>query len=340
MNILLTNNRKPLGGKWSLDQENRARLPATLVLPKTPKTAQTAQNSIVERSIAEISESHTNVVGSAGAFRWAVTHEQAEAWLELFVDERLKQFGKYEDAISTSNSFLFHSVLTPMLNIGLLSPQQVIDRVVKETDRMPLNSIEGFVRQIIGWREFMRGMYSNYSCSMRNSNFWKFTHSMPSAFYSAETGITPVDRVISKLKEHAYVHHIERLMVLGCFMLLCRIKPDDVCKWFMEFFIDSYDWVMVPNVYGMSQFADGGSFSTKPYICSSNYILKMSNEAKGDWCRIWDCLYWKFVADFIDVFKGNGRMAMMANMYHSKSSDERADIDKVATAFLSKLHSH
>jgi deoxyribodipyrimidine photolyase-related protein len=164
----------------------------------------------------------------------------------------------------------------------------VIDRVMARAGRIPMNSLEGFIRQVIGWREFMHGIYQHRGVEIRNGNFWGFDRPLPSSFYDGTTGIPPVDRVIRQLLDDGYCHHIERLMVLGNFMLLCRIKPDDVYRWFMEMFVDSYDWVMVPNVYGMSQFADGGTFTTKPYISGSNYILKMSDEPKGEWCQIWD----------------------------------------------------
>jgi deoxyribodipyrimidine photolyase-related protein len=178
----------------------------------------------------------------------------------------------------------------------------------------PIASIEGFVRQVIGWREYMLMLYMKRGGSLRTRNFFQYTNKMPSGFYTASTGIEPVDCVIKRVLDTGYCHHIERLMVLGSFMLLCEIAPDDVYQWFMEFFIDAYDWVMVPNVYGMSQYADGGSMTTKPYICGSNYILKMSNFKRGEWCTIWDALYWRFVDKHYSLMKGNPRMGMMAVM--------------------------
>ena len=166
-----------------------------------------------------------------------------------------------------------------MLNVGLISPKEIIDACLlyAKENKVPINSTEGFVRQIIGWREFIRGVYITRGSEERTTNFWKFKKKIPVSFYTGTTGIPPIDITIKKVLETGYCHHIERLMVLGNFMLLCEFDPDDVYRWFMELFIDSYDWVMVTNVYGMSQFADGGMMSTKPYISSSNYLKKMSD---------------------------------------------------------------
>ena len=170
---------------------------------------------------------------------------------------------------------------------------------------MPINSTEGIIRQLIGWREFIRGIYEVKGNEERTKNFWNFKKSMPSHFYDATTGIEPIDNTIKGVLETGYCHHIERLMILGNFMLLCEIDPDDVYKWFMELFIDAYDWVMVPNIYGMSQFADGGLMSSKPYISSSNYLIKMSNYEKGDWQKTWDGLFWRFMNKQRDFFLKN-----------------------------------
>ncbi|RYD48253.1 MAG: cryptochrome/photolyase family protein, partial [Verrucomicrobiaceae bacterium] len=250
---------------------------------------------------------------------------------------RLENFGVYEDAISTEYSTLYHSAITPMLNIGLLDPKQVIDRVLKRADKVPLNSLEGFIRQVIGWREFMHGIYRHHGVEIRNANFWRFDRPLPRSFYDGTTGIPPVDRVIRQLLDDGWCHHIERLMILGNFMLLCRIRPDDVYRWFMELFVDSCDWVMVPNVYGMSQFADGGTFTTKPYISGSNYVLKMSDETKGDWCGVWDGLFWTFIADYLPFFSGNHRLSMMARNWQKMTPAKQEAHRNIAEEFLAKL---
>lgn len=204
-------------------------------------------------------------------------------------------------------------------------------------DRVPLNSLEGFIRQVIGWREYMRGVYRLTGRQQRCRNFWGHTHPMPRALYQGTTGIDPVDTVIRRVLRHAYCHHIERLMVLGNFMLLCEIHPDAVYRWFMELFIDAYDWVMVPNVYGMSQFADGGLSTTKPYISGSNYILKMSNFRKGAWCAVWDALYWRFIDLHRDFFAMNPRMSVMVKQC-DRLGPRLAEHHRTANAFLEQFH--
>ena len=183
------------------------------------------------------------------------------------------------------------------------------------------DSTEGFIRQLIGWREFIRGIYIAKGSFERTNNYWGFKSKIPKSFYDGTTGIEPLDSSIKKVSDTGYIHHIERLMIVGNFMLLCEFDPDEVYRWFMEVSIDSFDWVMVPNVYGMSQFADGGMMSTKPYISSSNYILKMSDYKKGDWCEIWDALYWNFINENRDFFRKNPRTSMMINMYDKKSKE-------------------
>jgi deoxyribodipyrimidine photolyase-related protein len=276
-------------------------------------------------------------IGEGDAFRYPVTAEQARAALDDFLDHRFAQFGQYEDAIHADEAFLFHSLLTPALNIGLLAPQQVIDAALERADHVPLNSLEGFVRQIIGWREYMRGVYRRYGRRQRTRNFWNHRRPMPAAFYDGTTGIEPVDTVIRRVLRYAYCHHIERLMILGNFMLLCEIDPAAIYQWFMELFIDAYDWVMVPNVFGMSQHADGGLITTKPYLSGSSYVLKMSNFRQGPWCTIWDALYWRFIDRHRDFFAGNPRMAVMVAQCERMGSrlDEHR---RTAADFLARLH--
>jgi deoxyribodipyrimidine photolyase-related protein len=337
MKLLLDSGGRPLGGKWSHDAENRRRVPRDLALPPEPVCAPT---SAVREAQQYVRDRFPQARGSAEAFAYPVARADAEAWLDRFLDERLALFGDYEDAITTRHRTLFHSVLTPSLNIGLLDPERVVRRAVEHATShgAPLNSIEGFVRQIIGWREFMRAMYLRHGVRERNANFWGFTHGLPAAFYDGTTGIEPVDHVIRRVHDHAYCHHIERLMVLGNFMLLCRIHPTAVYRWFMEMFIDAYDWVMVPNVYGMSQFADGGLFTTKPYLSGSNYIRKMSDFAAGPWCEIWDGLFWMFIDDHRTFFASNPRLGMMANQLKRMSRDTLDAHRARATAFLDRLH--
>lgn len=336
MNLLLEADGSALGGKWSFDTENRAKLPKNHVPPREPLAR---QNEFTREAAAYVTRRFPDNPGTTQHFRWPVTRGDAEAWLEQFLDERLADFGLYEDAISTRHVTLYHSAITPALNIGLLDPQHVVDRVITKAAAVgiPLNSLEGFIRQVIGWREFMHGLYRHRGPQIRSGNFWNCERPLPASFYDATTGIPPVDRVIRQLLDDGYCHHIERLMVLGNFMLLCRIRPDDVYRWFMELFVDSYDWVMVPNVYGMSQFADGGTFTTKPYISGSNYILKMSDEPKGPWCAVWDGLFWSFIGDHNAFFLKNPRLAMMARNWEKQSPEKQAAHRHAADGFLAGL---
>lgn len=255
--------------------------------------------------------------GNAEAFAWPTSHAEAEASYEQFLAERFAEFGPYEDALSVEHPYLFHSLLTPGLNVGLLSPRRVLRRALEvgEANSVPLASLEGFVRQVIGWREYMRASYHLEGRRLRTSNRLEHGRPLAAGWWTGETGLVPVDHVVRQVLEHGYAHHIERLMVLGNAMCLLRTDPDAVHEWFMELFIDSYDWVMVPNCYAMSQFAAGSAITTKPYVSGSNYLRKMGDFPKGDWTADWDALYWTFVRDHHDVFSANPRSQMMATMY-------------------------
>jgi deoxyribodipyrimidine photolyase-related protein len=336
MQILVEDGGKPVGGKWSFDAENRAKLPKAHVPPAEPRTRASAYTHEAASYVRDKFPGH---LGRLESFRWPVTRLEAERWLDVFIDQRLALFGLYEDAISTEHVTIYHAAITPMLNIGLLDPQDVIDRILAKaaSSEIPMNSLEGFIRQVIGWREFMHGLYRHRGTEIRRGNFWQFERPLPQAFYDASTGIPPIDRVIRQLLDDGYCHHIERLMLLGNFMLLCRIKPDDVYRWFMELFIDSYDWVMVPNVYGMSQFADGGTFTTKPYFSGSNYVLKMSDEPKGPWCAVWDGLFWSFIGDYTPFFLKNPRLSMMARSWEKQAPEKQEAHRAAAEKFLASL---
>jgi deoxyribodipyrimidine photolyase-related protein len=304
-NILMEGSR-PVGGKFSFDTDNRKKIPKNLPIPSTffPKI-----DSTTEKMIAEVESEFTEAIGEAAPFLYPTTHAEAAKALELFLTYKFALYGSYQDAIKKEESFLFHSVLSPILNIGLITPQEVIQAALKEAQKnsIPLNSLEGFVRQILGWREFVRASYLFKGTSQRSFNFFHHHETIPKKFWKGTTGILPVDTIIQRTLKTGYCNHIERLMVLGNFLLLTEASPHDVYKWFMGYFVDAYDWVMVPNVYGMSQYADGGVITTKPYVSSSNYILKMSDYPKGDWTEIWDGLFWRFIDKHRSLFSENVR---------------------------------
>ncbi|MEH0157025.1 cryptochrome/photolyase family protein [Limibacter armeniacum] len=327
--ILLTDEGTPEGGKWSFDQENRKKLPADISLPHVYSPR---DNKYVKKAKAYVEKYFNSHYGDMDKFSYPVTFDQAKRALDDFIENRIGKFGDYEDAIAKEESVLFHSVLTPMLNTGLLTPDQVLDRTFKLNEKydIPLNSLEGFVRQIIGWREFMRGIYQLEGNFERKHNHYRFKRKIPEHFWRGETGIEPIDKTIQKVKERGYCHHIERLMILGNFMHLCEFAPDEVYRWFMVFFIDAYDWVMVPNVYGMSQYADGGLITTKPYVSGSNYVLKMSDYSRGEWCDVWDALYWRYIHKHRRSFERNPRMTMIVSLLDKM---EKAKLDAhLATA--------
>lgn len=336
-NVLIDKDKNPEGGKWTYDVDNRkkypkGKIPPVVHFPKLDDYYKEAKDYVREK----FSGNHGEV---SEMCLYPYNFVESKKWLKQFLENRFHEFGIYEDAIVKQELILNHSILTPMLNSGLLTPQYVLDQALayaKEND-VPLNSLEGFVRQIMGWREFIRGVYRAKGRGERTKNYWGFKRKIPASFYYGTTGVEPVDVTIKKVLKTGYCHHIERLMVLGNFMMLCEFDPDEVYKWFMELFIDSYDWVMVTNVYGMSQFADGGLMATKPYISSSNYIMKMGNYKKGDWQKKWDGLFWRFMNINRDFFLKNPRLGMLIKTYDKMDETKKKELLEVADVFLAKL---
>jgi len=337
LKILIDEEQQPIGGKWTYDKENRKKFPKS----KTPPVISFPEKSSFWDEAVKYTESKFK--GNPGRIAkdrlYPITHQEARDWLEQFLTDRFYNFGIYEDAIVKEASILNHSVLSPLINSGLILPGEVVRSSLSfsRQENIPINSTEGFIRQIIGWREFIRGMYIAKGRFSRTRNFWGFDRKIPKSFYDGSTGIDPIDQTIKKILETGYCHHIERLMVIGNFMLLCEFDPDEVYRWFMELFIDAYDWVMVPNVYGMSLFADGGTFATKPYISGSNYIRKKKKKKKGDWEKIWDGLFWRFIMNHQDFFRSNPRTSMLVHTLSRMSEDKRSSHIKNAESFIS-LH--
>ncbi len=336
LNILLDDNGLPAGGKWTFDTENRRKMPEAIHVPIAPVYT---PSEFVREATEYVQINFPQNYGEAGGFSYPVTRAEASSSLTSFLEERFVHYGTYQDAIVDRDSCLFHSLLTPSLNIGLITPAEVLDKTLEfsRREKVPINSVEGFIRQVLGWREFIRAVYIREGVKQRTQNHWGHHNTIPDSFRNATTGILPVDNVIQKVLKTSYSNHIERLMVMGNFMLLCGFHPDEVYRWFMEMYIDAYDWVMVPNVYGMSQFADGGLMSTKPYISGSNYIVKMSNFGKGHWCEIWDSLYWHFIESHRDDFIKNPRMSMMARQCDKMDTKKKSALRVVREQFISKL---
>jgi deoxyribodipyrimidine photolyase-related protein len=334
--LLLEGNDRPLGGKWSFDADNRLRFPKNETVPVINIAP---QNKWTSEAIDYINLHFPDNYGYPAPFIYPVTSIDAEKWLDDFLAHRFQRFGVYEDAIVAKEHFLYHSVLTPMLNIGLLQPQQIIDKALDAAISydVPLNSLEGFLRQVMGWREFIHIVYEREGSRQRTRNYWGFTRKIPASFWQGTTGIDPVDAVVKKIIKTGYSHHIERLMVMGNFMLLCEFDPDEVYKWFMEMYVDSYDWVMVPNVYGMTQFADGGLMTTKPYISGSNYLVKMGDFTKGPWQQIWGGLFWRFMHVHRNFFSTNPRLGMLLKTFDKMPAAKQQQHLKYAGNFLEQL---
>lgn len=329
---LLMEDGQPVGGRWSFDSENRAPWPKGKTAPAWPTFAPDAITNDVIQMVEKRFVEHP---GRPQPFGWPVTRAEALVALRRFCSERLHDFGRYEDAISKDQDVLFHSTLSPSLNIGLLTPRECLNAALA-TDA-PLPSVEGFVRQILGWREFVRRMDGSYDEAMPNA--LEHDRRLGSAWWDGTTGLPPIDKAIRQVLDMGWCHHIERLMVLGAPMLMSEVHPDEAYRWFMEMFVDSAPWVMRPNVYGMSQFADGGRLATKPYLCGSAYIRKMSDYPAGPWCEVWDGLYWRFVSRHRPLLSANPRTAQTVRAYDRLDPERRDRIVRLAEEFVERTTS-
>ena len=330
-NNLLVDKEKPRGGKWSFDEENRKKLPKEIQIPTLLITKKSSHTIYLSKLIQDLFPEN---IGDCKNLWMPTDRASSKVFLKDFINKRFNLFGDYEDAISKEESFLFHSAISPLLNLGLLTPSEVLEEIEGFVDKINLNCYEGFIRQIIGWREFIRGIYQMKEETFINKNYFESNRKMKNSWYSGCTGIEPLDDSIRKANKYGWSHHIERLMVIANIMNLCQINPKEVYNWFMEFYVDSSDWVMVPNIYGMGLFSDGGVFSTKPYICGSNYILKMSDYKKGPWVDIVDGLYWQFIDKQRNKLKSNPRIGIMTKMIDNMKVERKNKIFNAANEFL------
>ena len=333
LNILLNKDGTPEGGKWSFDEDNRKKLPKNTLIPKFPTIKETIHTKKLKPIIDNLFTKHP---GDTKKFWFATEYKDVLKLLDFFIKDKLNLFGDYEDAVDQKNNILFHSALSPYLNLGLITPDIIIQKIMTyhHSKGVRLNSLEGYIRQIIGWREFMRGIYQNFSKEMESGNFFKHNRKMKDTFYDGNTGLDPLDHAIKNADKFGWSHHIERLMILSNIMNLCEVEPKLVYKWFMEMFVDSSDWVMVPNVYGMGLFSDGGIFATKPYICGSSYFMKMSDFKRGEWCNVMDGLYWRFIDRNRKFFLKNPRLSMMVRIFDKMKEDRKKLILSEANKFI------
>ncbi len=334
LNILMLKDGKPKGGQWSFDKDNRKPLPKSVKVDFNPPIL---KNKYYDEAKEYVENNFKDNYGLIENTIYPINHDDAKKWLKVFLQNRFKNFGLYEDAETTRNPFLFHSVLTPMMNIGLLTDNEVLEEAKKYESKVPIAAYEGFIRQIIGWRNYVYTMYYLDGKKMKKMNFMKYKNKINENKWWSSIGIEPIDYIIQKINKYSYAHHIERLMYLGNIMFLLEIDPKDVYKMFMEWTIDAYEWVMIPNVMGMSQYADGGIMMTRPYFSSSNYILKMSDWKKGEWCEKWNILYYNFIGKNRELLKKNYATAQQVIHWDRKSESEKKKIKIEAKKLIKEL---
>jgi deoxyribodipyrimidine photolyase-related protein len=334
LNILVKDG-KPIGDKWSFDTENRKKLPKNVSIPKIIKLE---ENLYIKEAKDYVEKYFKKNYGSLDNFIYPINHEDSKKWLINFIKTKFENFGIYEDAETMRDPFLFHSVLSPMMNIGLLTDSEVLDIVLPYQNKISIESFEGFIRQIIGWRNYLYSIYLIEGDKIKKTNFLDHSRKINNdILWTGNTKLLPVDNIIKKIINYAYAHHIERLMYLGNFLLLCMVNPDDVYKIFMEWTIDAYEWVMIPNVYGMSQFCDGGMIMTRPYFSSSNYILKMSDYKKDEWCKIWDALYYNFINVHEEYLAKNYATSRQVAFWRKKTDSQRNELIVTANKYLKTI---
>ena len=347
--VLLEADGSPVGGAWNFDAENRKPYKGKPVPPVPKAPLSFAPDAITQAVVEKVERECPDNLGSTKGFALAVTRAQALQTLDDFITHRLKDFGAYEDAMSEREPILFHSLLSPLLNIGLLEPLELVRRAeaAYHDGSAPLNSVEGFIRQILGWREYVYWRYHQMMPGLRDMNHWQAERPLPDFFWTGETDMNCLRHVIKRVLATGYSHHIERLMVLCNFALLAGIQPRAVNEWFLESYVDAYDWVVTPNVIGMGLCADGGVVGTKPYVASAAYINKMSDycggckyDAKqriGDDACPFNALYWNFLLRFEKQLRANPRMG--PNVLGLKHLDEaeRLRVQQQAKEFLEKL---
>ncbi len=343
---LLMDGDQPADGRWNFDAENRKRLPPGL---RAPRRQRFAPDAVAREAIADVERLFPDHFGDLEAFGWPTTAAQAQEALDHFLRDALPLFGDWQDAMATGEPFLWHSLVSTSINLGLLDPLEVCRRAEAEwrAGRAPLNAVEGFVRQILGWREFVRGVYWLKMPEYGRRNALEADRALPGLFWSGETDMVCVRETVVAARDHAYAHHIQRLMVTGNLMMLLGVHPDAVDDWYMTVFADAYEWVEMPNTRGMATFADGGIVGSKPYAASGAYIKRMSDHCGG--CRYdpaartgegacpFNALYWDFLIGNEARLSGNARMAMPYRNLARFGDAERAAIQASAEAVRERM---
>ena len=343
---LLMDGDKPAGGQWNFDADNRRPAARDLLMPQPLRFEPDETTRAVLDLVASRFGNH---FGQLEPFWFATTRADAEAAFAHFLKTALPQFGDFQDAMLVQEKFLYHAVVSPYLNCGLLDPLAVCRAAEAEyrAGRAPLNAVEGFIRQIIGWREYVRGIYWREGPDYVRRNALNATRPLPGFYWTAETDMACLRAAIEQTRDEAYAHHIQRLMVTGNFALLAGVDPHEVHEWYLAVYADAYEWVEAPNTVGMSQFADGGLLGSKPYAASGAYINRMSDYCAG--CKYdvkvktgpgacpFNYLYWDFIARHRELVKANPRMAQMVRGWDQFSADRQAEVKADAARFLSQL---
>ncbi len=343
---LLMAGNEPAGGRWNFDTENRAPPRDSLFLPSPPPGA---DDPVTTGVLAMVARDFPDHFGQLHPFRWQVTRTGAEAARDAFLRDGLPLFGRYQDAMLADRPWMYHAILSPYLNLGLLDPLDLCRRAEAEwhAGRAPLEAVEGFIRQIIGWREYVRGVYWLRMPGYDTENALGGTRPLPAFYWTGRTDMRCLAQVIGQTLATGYAHHIQRLMITGTYALLIGADPAAVHRWYLGVYVDAYEWVELPNTLGMSQHADGGFLATKPYAASANYIDRMSDYCRG--CAFdpkartgqaacpWNALYWDFIARHADRWARNPRMAMPLRSWNAKPAAEQAELRAAAAAHLAAL---
>ena len=342
----LMRDGEPVGERWNFDQENRKPLRGSLLIPERPRFP---PDETTREVMALVEAEFGDHFGTLGAFNWPVTRQDALVALDHFADHCLGQFGDFQDAMATGEPFLFHAMLSPLINAGLLAPWEVCERAERAfaERRAPLNAVEGFIRQILGWREFIRGVYWLKMPDYRETNALGAERPLPDFYWTGETDMHCMAEAIRQTRDHAYAHHIQRLMVTGNFALLAGLRPQEVEEWYLVVFADAYEWVELPNVHGMALFADGGVFATKPYAASGAYIDRMSDYCRscrydvarkeGEGACPFNYLYWHFLMENEQQLRKNRRVGMIYRTLDRMAPERRAAIRSSAARLLDDI---
>jgi len=347
--ILVDADLKPLAGRWNFDAENRKTPKSGM---KSPKRISHKKDNITLEVLDLVAKKFPQNFGDLSPFHFAVTRKEALIEAQHFIDELLPNFGDYQDAMVADEAYLYHSLLSCYINIGLIAPLEICKMAENSyhQKKAPINAVEGFIRQILGWREYVRGIYWLYMPQYLENNFFNATRALPEFYWGKKTAMFCLKEVVNQTRIHSYSHHIQRLMITGNFALLAGLNPKKVHEWYLAVYADAFDWVEVPNTIGMALHADGGIMASKPYAASAKYISKMSNFCKsckfdpdeiiGENACPFNSLYWNFMKQNEGRLKSNQRLKFVYPTWYKMKEEKREEILKTAKKYLEKLENN